>query len=156
MSCLTKFQKSTLARLATRAFRFECAKARGRNEEVNSSSAAAAQFRHDQVAQACGKLGLTCCSQYDYKSVEAHFLNILGQTGAAFNCHMAAQSEPRRQAEAVLVRELARFNINISYAASICRNQFKCSLDDASEKQIWCLVYTVRNRGNARRQKLKC
>jgi len=153
MSALTKFQKSRLAKLAATAFRFECAKARGRRETVDVSNAALNQWRRDQVARACGKLGLRCCDQFDYKSVEAHFLDMLGHTGAAFNAHMKAQSEPRRQAYVVLMRECARFSragITAAYADAICRRQFKTALDSASEKQLWCLVYTIRNRGRAK------
>ena len=39
-----------------------------------------------------------------------------------------------------------------SYAAAICRRQYRCALSEASDKQVWCLVYTVRNRAAAAKQ----
>lgn len=54
-------------------------------------------FRHAHVAIATGKLGLRCCSQDDYKRVEAHFLDLLGETGKALNAHLRAETNSRRQ-----------------------------------------------------------
>lgn len=115
-----------------------------------SAHEAETTWRHEQVRIACGRPGLRACSQLDYKRVESHFLDLLGQAGSAFNSQVQAETEPRRQAEAVLLRELNRFGFRLSYAESISRAQFKCGVMDASVGQVWKLVYTVRNRGNAR------
>jgi hypothetical protein len=36
--------------------------------------------------------------------------------------------------------------VNINYAAVICRAQFKCELPLATDRQLWCLTFTIRNR----------
>jgi hypothetical protein len=141
MSELSTKQKKYLAQLARQAF-----KVRG------TPGADFDEWRHEQVANAVGKAGLRCCSQIDYKAVESHFLDMTGRSGRAMTALVQHQSEPRRQAEAVLLRELAAAGQHINYANAICRSQFKCGLFDASEKQIWCLVYTVRNRASGKRR----
>lgn len=139
---LSHFQKRYLSQLARRAW-----------QAAEREVADEATFRHAEVARASGKAGLRCCSQDDYKRVEAHFLNLLGETGQALNAHLAAETEPVRQAEAVLRRECQRFGLALSYPAAICARQFRCPLAEATEKQLWNLVYTIRNRGNARQKK---
>lgn len=142
---LSNKQKAYLAQLINQAY----AKVVG---HAGPGVASVEDWRHSQVAAACGKFGLKCCDQNDYKRVEAHFLELLGESSRAFRAHVAAETEPRRQAEAVLTRELERFGMRLAYAEAICRQQFKCGLFDASEGQLWKLVYTVRNRGNARKK----
>lgn len=147
---LSHKQKRILSQLSDRAF-VRNAECRMQNEEMRiAETQARAEFRHTQVALACGKAGLRCCSQDDYKLVEAHFLNLLGETARAFDAGVRAATEPRRQAEAVLVRECERFGLRLSYAEAICRNMFKCSLADAAPPQLWKIMFTIRNRGNAR------
>lgn len=154
MSPLSHNQKRYLSQLSNRAFDRAAADADGQSfYDDFPSTRAREQFRHDEVAKACGKIGLRCCSQQDYKRVEAHFLNLLGEPGRAFNAHVRAETEAVRQAEAVLRRECQRFGFDLSYPAAICARQFRVTLADASEKQLWNLVYTVRNRGNARQRK---
>lgn len=153
---LSNLQKSRLAQLAARAFRRQCAIARGRGEEPDSSWRAHDVWRHQQVAAACGKMGLRCCGQDDFNLVEAHFLHLLGEDGRALQSLVAHQAQPRSTAEAVLWRELQKagdVGITRDYLAAICKRQFGCSLLDASERQLWNLVYTVRNRASARRKK---
>ena len=151
---LSHKQKRYLSQLSHRAYDYLAAEADGSTDERLHAelreSEAREQFRHDQVASACGKHGLRCCSQDDYKRVEAHFLDLLGETARAFDAHLRAETEPRRQAEAVLVRECARFGLALGYAAAICSRQFRCDLADATTQQVWNLVYTIRNRGAAR------
>ena len=76
----------------------------------------------------------------------------IAQEDKAFAAHMAAATEPRREAEAVLHRECGHAGLAIAYAAAICRRQFRVELADASPKQLWNLVYTIRNRAAARRR----
>lgn len=141
MSALSTKQKKYLAQLARQAF-----KVRG------TPGADFDAWRHDEVAKAVGKAGLRCCSQLDYKAVQAHFLDMTGRSGQAMTALVQHQSEPRRQAEAVLLRELTNAGLHLNYANSICNAQFKCTLFDATEKQIWCIVYTIRNRASRKRR----
>lgn len=113
------------------------------------------EWRHSEVTKACGKNGLRCCDQDDYAGLKAHFLDAAGASGAAFNWHVRAQSQGDRVAMAVLRRECGAAGVKVAYAAAICLRQFRCTLEDASEKQIWSLVYTVRNRAAAKRRKEK-
>lgn len=168
MSALSKIQKAHLAQLARRAFnrahamrqaehaaQMQPAAAATLQEalhalEVDGSNAAFESWRHAHVANACGKHGLRCCDQLDYKTVEAHFLQLLGQDGRALNAHVRAETEPRRQAETVLTEACRRWGFHLNYAANLCQKIHKVSLFDASTGTIWKLIYTINNRGRAR------
>lgn len=138
---LSHKQKSYLSQLARRAW-----------ETAEREVGAPEDFRHTEVARACGKAGLRCCSQDDYKHVEAHLLDLCGEPAKAFNAHVAATTQPVRQAEAVLARACREAGVELGYAAAICQRQFRCPLAEASERQLWNLVFTVRNRGHARKR----
>jgi len=150
---LTNDQKRILSQLARRAFNLECAKARGRGETPDTSSAAAEAFRHEHVITACRKHGLRCCSQADYGAVKAHFQDLLGESGRAMNTLVHAEGNQRRIAEYKLVQACQTAGLTLAYAASICRNQYKCSLEDATETQLWNLKFTIDKRGRALRQR---
>jgi hypothetical protein len=155
---LRKLQKRILSQLARRAFNLVSARARGRGEAPDTSAAAMDAWRHNEVAAACGKFGLRCCGQDDYRLVQAHFHHLLGEDGRALNDHVEHLSNGRRQAEAVLWREIQRaasLGITREYVASICSRQNRCSILDASEKQLWHLVFTVRTRAAARRRQIR-
>ena len=110
-------------------------------------------WRHEpQVKLACGKNGLRLCSQLDYKAVERHFQQLLGEDGRAFKADQRWQSEPRRQAESILVKACARHGFHLSYADAICRSVHGMSLDDAETPVIWKVIYTVNNRGGKRKR----
>lgn len=153
---LTHGQKRYLSQLSDRAFRFEGAKARGRGETwPEATTAVLAEYRHAEVAKACGKLGLRCCSQDDYKLVEAHFLNLLNQPGKAFAAHVRATTNDDRIAEWKLmqaIKEAAAVGIDRRYAEAICKRQYGCTILEASTKQKWNLMFTIKNRASARRK----
>lgn len=156
---LTKGQKRYLSQLADRAFNRAAALARGAGEAVPTDnephSVAAAKYRHEQVAKACGKLGLRCADQHDYKLIEGHFLELLGQHGAAFNAQLKAHTETRRQVEHKITAACAEFGFSLSYAHKICCAQNKGrGLEEVEEKQLWQIFFTIRNRGLARRKAL--
>ena len=138
-------QKRILSQLCRRAFNRELALARGRGEKLAALSEET--FRHEHVAKACGKTGLRCCSQADYGAVKAHFLDLLGEHGAAFEAVHHGEGNARRVAEFKLVQACRLAGLTLAYAAKICQTQFKCSLEDATEKQIWCITFTMKNRG---------
>ncbi|GEM_PF-2502272 len=158
---LTKGQKRYLSQLSARACNRQAALARGRGEVFAEGkyaglavSAAEAQYRHDEVARACGKAGLRCCSQDDYKLVEGHFLELLGHSGAALNAQVRALTETRRVIEYKITEACREFGFALSYANKICCSQNHGNgLDAVDEKHLWQVFYTVRNRGLARRRK---
>ena len=142
---LTNDQKRILSPLARRAFNRELALARGRGEKLADLNEQ--KLRHEHVARACGKLGLRCCTQDDYGAVKAHFLDLLGEHAQAFRAVHHGEGNARRVAEYKLVQACEGAGLTLAYAAKICANQFKCALEDATEKQLWCLMFTVQNRG---------
>jgi hypothetical protein len=150
---LTNNQKRYLAGLAERAFNLEAARARGRGEAVADGWREREAWRHEEVAKACRKLGLRCCSQDDYKLVEGHFLKMVGEEGRALNAFMRATTEKRRVAEWKVCQACDEAGVRLGYAEAICRAQNNgLGLQEVGEKALWRLVYTVRNRGRARRR----
>ena len=149
---LSKVQKRHLSQLARRAYNLGRAKARGMDPLNEILTLAEKDWRHNQVARVCGKDGIRLCGQEDYKAVEAHFLNIQGAPGQALNSHVASASEAQRTAMFILKRECAQNAFDLNYANAICHTQFKRNIYDATERQLWCIVYTIRNRAAARRR----
>lgn len=151
---LAKHQKAYLARLAARAYYRSAAIARGRGEVLAddySSSRHTAEWRRKEVAAACGKNGLRCCSQNDYKLVEAHFLNLLGEPGKAMNSFVQASTEKRRVAEFKVIEACKEFGFHLSYADKVCRAQnHGAGLQEVGEQKLWQIFYTIRNRGRKR------
>lgn len=162
-AALSNGQKAYLAQLSDRAFNRLGAMARGRGETFYEGPHEATQrelFRHAEVAKACGKRGLRCCSQEDYKAVEAHFLELLGEHGRAFNAQVRAATEQRRLIEYKITEACREFGFNITYADAICRSQNHGKgieeIDGSSEaglKCLWRVFYTVRSRGLAKQKK---
>lgn len=162
---LVKRQKAYLSQLARRAFNLEAARARGSGDVLADGEPDgghpldpllrdAEHYRHAHVAIACGKLGLRCCSQDDYRAIEAHFLNLLGETKQAFNSFVLSTTEKTRVAKYMVVKACKEFDFQIGYAEHICREQnHGASLDDVDPKTLWRIVYTIRTRGAARRRR---
>ena len=172
MSTLSKLQKSILAKLARRAFNRAGALARGSISQpstlnsqptlqsdlerlaADGSPNAFNEWRHANVAQACGKAGLRCCSQADYNLVKAHFLALLGEEDKALDAGVRAATEKRRTSEALLVKACREAGVHLAYADAISQSSGeKKPLDEASTSQIWHLIYTVRTRAKAKRDK---
>lgn len=143
---LDKNQKRILSQLAQRAWNREAAMARARGHTLTEPID---NYRHRHVAQACGKLGLRCCSQDDYGAVKGHFLDLLGEHTQAFQAVHRGEGNGRRVAEFKLVDACKTAGVDITYADRICRTQFRCTIEEASERQLWCLVFTLRNRRKA-------
>lgn len=147
---LTNSQKRYLSQLAERAFNMEAAKCRAHGLELFdatklSRSAALATFRHHHVAEASGKHGLRCCSQMDYKAVEAHFLKLLGETEKAQRAELRAATEPQRQAENKIIGLCHTLGKKLPYADGICRQMFHgLPLSDASVKQLWKVFFALK------------
>lgn len=150
---LTNKQKAYLSRLAAEA----CARQPRQlqiGEPLRPSAETLARWRHEQVQIACGKRGLRCCSQADYKAVEAHFLNLLGRTRPAFRAAQESYTESRRQAAWKVLRcveKWAAHGITLAYAEALSRRIHKCPLQDASEKQLWQIKFTLDAEGRRRR-----
>jgi hypothetical protein len=149
---LSHDQKRYLSQLSDRAFDRLSAEADGQYfYDDLPATKARQQFRHDQVVKACGKIGLRCCSQDDYLRVKAHFLDLLGETGKALDAHVRAETEGLRVVTNKIHAACREFGFTLGYANKICQ-RFRVNLDGATEKQLWTVFYTVRNRGLAKRR----
>lgn len=131
---LSRTQKAELCLLAREAF--GASGATGDPEE----------WRREQQLATTGKESLTLCTQDDYLPLKARFLELKGESGRAMNAHISHATEPKRVARYNLNAALADANLPLAYAEAICRRTQKCGLEEASAKQIWRVVYTIRNR----------
>lgn len=135
---LSNQQKAALALLAKEAYA-----AQGGDAMLGMTER---EFRHEEVAKACGKGGLTECSQDDYNPIKARFLDLKGESGRALNAHLAHQTEDVSVARFKLQEALKLAGKGEAYAAAIARHRFKCALEQCSAKQLWQLVFTLNKR----------
>lgn len=155
MTGLSKEQKRLIAQLARQAYL--AWPERAAFEAINSDlslTACFAAWRHVEQGkatatgsgQACGIQSLRECTQAHYRPLKAHFENLLGQTDRASRTLAGEAGNSRRIAAHKLDQALRERDLAEGYAAAICRRQFRCALAEASEKQLWNLVFTIRNR----------
>lgn len=134
---LSSQQKQRLAMLSREAF--------AKQPQIVRGETKFDLWRHAQAIKCCGRR-ISEASQGDYLPLKAHFLDLAGKPVAAMQAHMRRETEPQRVALHKLMHECAAKGLSPAYAAAICRTQYRCSLEDASEKQLWRLVFTIRNR----------
>jgi hypothetical protein len=102
------------------------------------------EWRREEQFKAVGKESLTDCVQADYLKLVAHFENLKGETGRALNAHLRAAVQDKEIALKKLHKECALRGLDISYPGKICLNKFKRTVDEATPRQLWCLVFDVR------------
>lgn len=155
-SPLSLIQKAKIGQLAAQAWRvWEGREAFLEANGELSQSACFAAWRHWQQGLACGRQSLRECTGDDYQLLRAHFLAIAGLEASAARAQERHISNPQRIAAYKLRQALAAAGLPEAYAGAICHRQYRCSLADASERQLWCLVYTVRNRRTANRREAR-
>lgn len=117
-------------------------------------------WRHAEVSKAtngqAGRLGEATDRQF--RQIRGHFLHLLGEDDGAFLDAM--RDQPGRSDW-----ELAWYKLKEAcrkweyawpgYPESVCRNQYRCGIEDATTKQMWALFYTVTNRGRTRAKEAK-
>jgi len=140
-------QRSSLAIIAGQAYDYQCAKGL-------LSGISADEWRREEVERLTGYAGLTQCPAQFYNKLASHFSDLAGRADAALNHLLRESTEPKRQAEAVLLRELSKAGLPLNYAESISRDKFQCAVLDCDTRQLWQLIYTVRNRSKAKRRTL--
>jgi hypothetical protein len=140
---LTKKQKRILSQLARRAHVRTGAAAAGDNVD---------EWRRAQAVEVCTRR-ISEARQQDYLLLHAHFADLAGESGVAFESLMRVSTNDKRVALYKLGEALRGAELPESYAAAICRHQFRCEISQAGAKQVWNLVYTIRNRGQSRRRK---
>ena len=148
MSLLSNLQKAEIGKLAREAWlAWTEHEAFLAVNDGMSESACFTHWRHWQQGLACGRQSLRACtSEDDFLKLRAHFLALLGRTEQAARVLVRHAAEPRLMARHKLSQALRERGLSDGYAAAICRRQFRCELADASPRQLWCLVYTVRSR----------
>lgn len=104
------------------------------------------KWRREQQQRATGLVSLTDADQRHWPALQACFLDLKGESGRAFNVLVQPDLKEQRKALAVLQTNCRERGLPMSYPEAICRKQYKCTLEEASPKQLWRLVFTVRNR----------
>lgn len=102
-------------------------------------------WRHEESIRACG-LRISEASQQHWPDLKAAFELLAGKPEKAFETQFREGDNKRRVALHKLTGALQSKGLHPSYAASICHAQFKCAIEDATAKQLWCLFFTVSNR----------
>ena len=105
-------------------------------------------FRKDEAIKACGRR-ISEARNSHFSALKSHFLNLAGEAGRAFDSAMREATNDQRIALNKLAEECAARGLDLKYPAAIAWNQFKLPLDKCSAKQLWCLVFTIRNRKKA-------
>jgi hypothetical protein len=131
---LSREQKARICIMAREAF------------QITTDDADFTDWRRDQQLRACGKESLKEAVQSDYLPLRAHFENLLGKSDRALETHLRAAQEPQRIAMMKLRAACDDAGLDLAYPSKICRQQYKCELDEANANQLWRLVFTVRNR----------
>jgi hypothetical protein len=150
MTPLSSLQKREIAQLARRAY--EAWSERDAFEAINAEQSKPACFeswRHVEQGKACGVQSLCACTQAHYGRLVAHFQALCGHSAAAMRTLVRDADNDRRIARYKLDEALRERGLGTGYAAAICQRQYRCDLDAANAKQLWRLVYTVRNRRKA-------
>jgi hypothetical protein len=136
-------EKQALAILAKQAY--DVMKRNGATDETPD------EFRQRLSEQACG-LRISEARRRHFNDIKAAFLMITGRTTAALHAADRSATEGVRQALHQLRTELKRHGLAEGYAEAICRDKFKRSLGEASEKQVWAIYYDVKK--NRKRERL--
>ena len=130
-------QKARICILAREAF----VRMHGR---APASEAELAAWRHEQQVKACRLGSLTHATQAQMPDLEAHFLDLKGESGQAFRKLMKRDTGNPHVARAVLRKNLATFGLAEGYAAVICRSKCKCELHEANATQLWKVIFQIR------------
>jgi hypothetical protein len=147
MTPLSNEQKAKIAQLARRAYL--AWPEREAFEAINSDRSKTTCFeswRHVEQGKACGVQSLRACTQAHWGRLVAHFQALAGDAAGATRTRARDADNDRRIARYKLGQALQERGLKEAYAATICRRQYRCGLEDASAKQLWSLIFTVRSR----------
>jgi hypothetical protein len=134
---LSREQKTALVLIARQAY--DARKAKG--DELPGFDA----WRGEQAIAACGSR-ISEAGNADFSAIKARFLSYLPDA-RAFVAAVRSETEERRQALYKLRQDCQTRGLDFpAYPASIARQQYKRDLEQCTPKQIWRLVFTVRNR----------
>ncbi len=109
------------------------------------------EWRREQALSAAG-VRISEATRRHFASLKAHFLAMAGKAGEAFQTAVNddPRENPRRQALWQLRAELAKNQLDASYAEEILRDKYRATFATATDKQVWTIVYDIRR--NRRRR----
>ena len=137
---LSRTQKMNLSILAAQAYAYQ-----------RVSGVPVDQWRREEAIRACG-VRISEATQAHWADLKSAFQVLAGSPEKAFNTQLRAGDNKRRIAMNKLTAACKERGLPLGYPAAVCLTQFKCRLEEASAKQLWCLFYTVRNRRKAASQ----
>lgn len=122
------------------------------NDPLLSDAKCFEAWRRAEQFRAVGVASLRdATSEAHYLKLRAHFENLIGSSGRALKTLLRHEEEPKQRALKLIEQSCAERGLDFpNYPAAICRRQFRCALADATEKQLWNIHYTVRNRRTAK------
>ena len=148
---LSNDQKRDIVLLAKRAFAYQ------RSKGLLNAAAQEETWRHVQMLLAVERRSLTTCVNADFLPLRSHFLRLAGQEERAQATTLKSECEDRTWALKKLQNEcLAASDVMPhawDYAAGFLRNARGVQINEASAKQLWHAVFTVRRRVQQLRRK---
>lgn len=111
------------------------------------------EWRKREQLSKFGLKSLTEATQDQYSDIKAYFQALAGNLAGAYQTSRHGEDNPKRIARHNLNCALGRANLSPAYAQAICKQQFHCTLDEASDKQLRWLMFTINKRAAARRRK---
>lgn len=109
-------------------------------------------FRQTEAVKACQRR-ISEATAGDRMLIQAHFLRLKGSVREAQRATAKAASTATDIALHHLRQALAEGDKTEAYAAGIARRIFKRELNELSHKEVWNVIYTVRNANNAAARK---
>ena len=96
-------------------------------------------------------------TQREYSTVFKRFAELAMMSETAARCKSEEEDEAAR-ARHILYKTMEEeavnfdggFNGALRYASKVCADQYGCICDKATAKQIWRVIYTIKNRAKAR------
>lgn len=72
-----------------------------------------------------------------------HFLTLAGDIKAAYELGLRLGTSQKRIVLTHLAQALLKNNLHQNYAPAILRRKYHVTLDDATDRQIWHVIYTI-------------
>lgn len=153
---LTKEQKMKLILAAQDAFKEQC-----RAGMYEDTKDAFTQFRRGALGDVCQKTSFRSVMQSEFLDAMNYFRKLAGKHVAPQQVKRASTAEDERRRalyslkkeyEALADRYGGAGGVAV-YADALFRKIHKCGQDKASAKQIWSVIFTLRNRNKKKEVK---
>lgn len=107
-------------------------------------------WRQAEARRATGGLSISEACVRHYRLIQAHFLRLKGAVEAARHAEQRAALQPLEIARNALRRQLAETKQDWQAARTIASRFYKgAALRDLTAKQVWSVVFTLRNNASA-------